>query len=101
MVGAASSIMIVTVSESVPPPDVAVHVSVVPAVSAVSVVALQPEAEEMALPASVTDHDTVTSETYQPPPPSVPDTEGTIVGGVASTTEIRIRKSVFGSLLSE
>jgi hypothetical protein len=68
---------------AVPPADVASHVKVVPAVSEVTVVASQP-AVDVLDSASRTSQVTVTSETYQPFFPAVPDTVGAIVGGVMS-----------------
>ena len=50
----------------VPPPDVAVHVNVVPAVSEVTVAASQPEVAEISDSGSETSQVTVTSDRYQP-----------------------------------
>ena len=90
MDGAVLSILIVTEFEAVPPPLVAVHVRVVPAVSDVSVVDEHPLVEVMVDCASVTIHDTVTSLTYQPFVPRVPEIEGVITGGVESPVTVNV-----------
>jgi hypothetical protein len=61
-----------------------VQVSVVPAVSVVSVVDPHPELEEIADSLSITLHETVTLLTYHPLFPDVPETLGVITGGVVS-----------------
>ena len=83
-VGAVASRLIVTDCDDVPPALVAEHVKVVPAVSALTVVGSQPDADEIAVSLSTTPHVTVTSLTYQPLLPSVPVTFGVMTGGLAS-----------------
>jgi hypothetical protein len=66
-------------------PLVAEHVTVVPAVSAASVIASQPDDEVIGLSASATAHVTETALVYQPFAPEVPAIVGVIVGGVVSS----------------
>src|SRR5919204_6965806 len=68
----------------VPPSLVAEQVSVVPVVSAVSVIASQPLVERITDSGSVTDQFTVTLLVYQPFEPSVPVMTGVTTGGVGS-----------------
>ena len=84
IVGAVASRLMVTEAESVPPPLVAVQVSVVPGVSLETVVGSQPDEDVIGDSPSTTDHDTVTSLVYQPLLPSVPTTVGVMTGGVES-----------------
>ena len=82
--GAVASRLIVTLSDAVPPADVASQVRVVPAVSVETVVAPQPVVEVTAEPSSVTVQVTSTSLTNQPLSPIGPATSTVIVGGVSS-----------------
>ena len=82
-VGAVASRLTVTLSDAVPPADVAEHVNVVPAVSAVTVVEPQPEGLRVDS-GSVTFQDTPTSKVYQPLLPCVPVTVRVMTGGVVS-----------------
>jgi hypothetical protein len=72
-IGAVASRLIVTDCELVPPALVAVQVRVVPAVSVLIVVVLQPLVEVIADSGSVTVQLTVTLLTYQPLLPRVPE----------------------------
>ena len=67
-----------------PPSLVAAHVSLVPAVSVVSVVAPQPVDERISDSGSSTFQLTVTLLVYQPFEPSVPTITGVTTGGVGS-----------------
>jgi hypothetical protein len=69
----------------VPPPEVAVHVNVVPAVSEVTETASQPDVDVTADSGSVTLQLTATSETCQPLLPAVPDSVGVMTGAVRSS----------------
>src|SRR5947207_810838 len=85
MTGGVLSILMVTGTDiDNPAPFVAEHVRVVPGVSAVSVVALQPDEEAMSDSGSVTLQLTVTLLAYQPLLPKVPEIWGTMTGGVVS-----------------
>jgi hypothetical protein len=78
---------ILTVTESCvlrPAPFVAVQVTVVPAVSAVSVVAAQPVEVAMSETGSETAQLTATSPVYQPLAPNFPVTDGVTAGGLES-----------------
>ncbi len=68
----------------VPPALVAVHLRVVPAVSALMMVCPQPVDEEIADSLSVTVQLTVTSPTYQLLVPNSPSTLGVMVGAEVS-----------------
>ena len=83
--GDVASRFTVTDSVLVPPSLVAMHVNVVPAVSAVTVTVSQPLCAEIGVCASLTSQLTVTSPVYQPRSPSGPVMEGTRRGGVGST----------------
>ncbi len=72
-------------TRAVPPDDVASHVNVVAAVSAVTVATSQPVRDDTGESGSWTSQLTETLETYQPPAPSVPLTVGRITGGVRSS----------------
>ena len=74
-----------TVRVAVPPPEVALHVKLVPVVSETTLDGSQPAVEVTAHSGSVTDQLTPTSEPCQPLLPSVPDTVGVITGGVRSS----------------
>src|SRR5262245_33919565 len=67
-----------------PAPFTALHVIVVPAVSALRSVGVQPVDDAMPDSGSVTDHVIVTSLRYQPLLPAVPEANGVITGGVVS-----------------
>jgi hypothetical protein len=83
--GGVVSILSETLFVAVSPASlVAEHVTVVPAVSAASVIASQPDDEVIGLSASATVHDTETALVYQPLAPEVPAIDGVIVGGVVS-----------------
>src|SRR5688572_6492571 len=71
--GFVASRLIVTVSLSLPPSDVAAHVKLNDSVSWLTTVVPQPLCDEIADSPSVTLKLTVTSETYHPFRPSVPD----------------------------
>jgi hypothetical protein len=89
--GAVASRLIVTETELVPPPLVAEHVKVVPAVSDVTVAGSHPVVLETVDSGSVTVHVTLTSLTYQPLLPSVPLTFGVITGAVPSLSKTNVR----------
>jgi hypothetical protein len=76
--------LIVTETVLGPPPEVAVHVNVVPVVSVVTVWVVQPLLEMIADCPSVTDQLTVTLPTYQPFEPCEPFTDTLMMGGVLS-----------------
>jgi hypothetical protein len=76
--------LIVTDWEEVPPALVAWHVRVVPVVSALMVVELQPLVDETVDSGSLTVQLTVTSLMYQPFVPNVPLVLGVMTGGVES-----------------
>jgi hypothetical protein len=76
--------LIVTDWDEVPPALVAWHVRVVPVVSVLMVVELQPLVDETVDSGSLTVQLTVTSLMYQPFVPNVPLMLGVMTGGVES-----------------
>ena|SRR6266566_3030346 len=83
--GGVLSILMLTDAEfDRPAPFLAEQVSLVPAVSAVSVVGAQPLDETMLDSGSATDQAMETLLRYQPFGPRVPEIFGVIVGGVGS-----------------
>src|SRR5439155_19903450 len=89
MTGGVLSILMVTGTDiDNPAPFVAEHVRVVPGVSAVSVVAVQPDEDAMPDSGSLTLQLTVTLLLYQPFAPNVPAKCGVINGGVVSVAAI-------------
>src|SRR5262249_38240683 len=87
--GGVRSILMVVLAELLPPALVAVHVSVVPAVSALRVVASQPVLEVTDDSGSTTVHVTCALLVNHPPSPGVPRTEAEIRGGVVSDNWMR------------
>src|ERR1700720_1493766 len=85
-----------------PTPFVARHVNVAPAVSAVSVVGVQPEEDAIPDSGSVTFQLTPTLLVYQPLLPNVPVICGTMTGGVVSPPPwtTTVPASAAGDLLS-
>src|SRR5215470_1619602 len=67
-----------------PTPFVAEHVNVTPVVSAVSIVAVQPDEDAIPDSGSITFQLTLTLLLYQPLLPNVPAICGVIIGGVVS-----------------
>jgi hypothetical protein len=82
--GVLSSLTVTEVDVDRPTPFVAEHVNVIPAVSAVSVVDVQPDEEAIPDSGSVTFQLTLTLLLYQPLLPNVPAICGLIIGGVVS-----------------
>jgi len=76
---------------------VAEQVTVVPAVSAVSVVGLQPVEEAIPDSGSTTVQVTVTALLYQPLLPAVPVMVWVMTGGVLSITMLRVLVLVWGA----
>src|SRR5438552_1604545 len=76
-----------------PPADEAMHVKVAPSVSAAIDVGLQPVWFSISESGSLIVQFTATSETYQPPVPSVPRIEYAITGGVESCFRTRLKKA--------
>src|SRR5262245_45879469 len=83
-IGAVRSMRTVTEPVAVPPPLVALQVTVAPGVSALSTIGSQPVWPTIAESASATFHATDTSPMYQPLAPTTPVTDGVIDGGVES-----------------
>ena len=81
--GATVSRLTVVETVVVPPPEIAEHVNVVPAVSAVTVAGGQ--SNVTAESGSETSHETETSERYQSWVPSVPFTTARTTGAVMSS----------------
>ena len=90
MTGGVLSILMVTeTEEDRPTPFVAEHVNVTPAVSAVTLVCVQPVEEAIPDSGSLTFQLTVALLRYQPLFPNVPVICGTMTGGVVSVTGSR------------
>ena len=83
-IGGVVSRLMVTDLVVVPPELLAVHWKVVPAVSLLTVTALQPAVEEIDDSGSVAVQLTLTLLVYQPFAPKVPVTTGVTTGGVVS-----------------
>ena len=96
-VGPVASRLTVTVCVALPPPLVALHVNVVPALSLVTVVGPQPNDVEIADSASTTVQLTFTLLVYQPLF-SVPATTGVMTGGVASVGSAPARTYVLKTM---
>ena len=95
--GRVASRLMVTLSEVVPPPLVAVQVKVWPVVSDVMEAESQPLVELIPDSVSVTFHDRLTSLLYQSLLPSVPLTIGATMGGVMSAVAT-VSRTVAGAL---
>ena len=95
-VGRTESRLTTVEADVVPPPDVAVHVNVTPAVSSVTDAGSQ--VVVTADSGSLTSHETDTSDVYQPFEPAVPLTTARTTGGVRSSVAGRHSQAPLNAL---